>query len=301
MWIKEPGKINDNIYFLGTYDICLHLVKGKDAMIIGGGMSYIAPSLEEQFSEMEFDPNRIKYLVIPHSHFDHCGAVPYLKRKFPDIKVVASKYTKELLSKTKVVDFIADTNKKMIEKCGLHAEYERLNLQIDGIHVDQVVGDSDIIDLGDSIEAHFIEVPGHSKCCVATYIPHLKAMFPSDAVPLPPDYENGAPTPSAQYDFSLYLESLRKLVTYEVEICGLDHYGIFIGNQAKDILQRGLETTEKFGDYVLRQYQATGDLDKLALEISTEIMKKNNYDYMDTKLMFVITRAMLRSMIRWAL
>ncbi|GAI18030.1 unnamed protein product, partial [marine sediment metagenome] len=79
MWIQEPGKINDRIDFLGTRDLCLYLLKGKEAMIIGGAMSYIAPSLERQFSEMDFDLDRIRYLVIPHSHFDHCGAVPYLK------------------------------------------------------------------------------------------------------------------------------------------------------------------------------------------------------------------------------
>ena len=81
MWIKEPGKITDRIDFLGTHQICLYLIKGKEYMIVGGGMSYIAPSLEKQFSAMAVDLSKIKYLVIPHSHFDHCGAVPYLKRK----------------------------------------------------------------------------------------------------------------------------------------------------------------------------------------------------------------------------
>ena len=81
MWIGEPGKVTDRIDFLGTREICLYLLKGKEAMIIGGGMSHIAPSLEKQFSRMDFDTENIKYLAVPHSHLDHCGAVPYLKRK----------------------------------------------------------------------------------------------------------------------------------------------------------------------------------------------------------------------------
>ena len=128
MLIKEPGKITERIDFLGTWENCLYLLKGKEAMIIGGGMSWIAPALEKQLSAMDFDLKKIKYLVIPHSHFDHCGAVPYLKRKFPHIQIVASAYSKEVFSKEMAVDFIAGINKEMIEKFGLQNEYERLNL-----------------------------------------------------------------------------------------------------------------------------------------------------------------------------
>jgi len=95
MWIGEPGKITDRIDFLGTHKNCLYLLKGREAMLIGGGMSWTAPALEKQFSAMDYDFHKIKYLVIPHSHFDHCGAVPYLKRKFPWLQVVASAYFPE--------------------------------------------------------------------------------------------------------------------------------------------------------------------------------------------------------------
>lgn len=39
------------------------------------------------------------------------------------------------------------------------------------------------------------------------------------------------------HDFSLYMESLRKLAAYEVEICAFAHHGVFIADQAKSILQ----------------------------------------------------------------
>jgi glyoxylase-like metal-dependent hydrolase (beta-lactamase superfamily II) len=293
MLLREPGKITDRIDFLGTHKNCLYLLKGREAMIIGGGMSWIAPSLEKQFSMMHFDLKKIKYLVIPHSHFDHCGAVPYLKRKFPQMQVLASAYSQEVFSKQKAVDFIAIADKEMIEKLGLQDEYERLNLRFDGIRVDRVIVENDIIDLGDGIEAHFIEVPGHTKCSIATYVPELKAMFPSDAAPFPTDDGSGFSFPSSQYDLSLYMESLKKLTGHQVEICGFDHHGIFVGDQAGKVLQQGLEQAKQFQKDVTAQYQQLGDLDEMARKLAAEASEKNKFPFLSLELETSIARTII--------
>jgi len=145
MWIKEPGKVTERIALLGTTEICSYLLKGKEAMLIGGGATWAAPSLERQFSHMDFDFNKIKYLVVLHSHFDHCGAVPYLKRKFPHMQVLASAYSKEVFSKESVINSIATASNGVMGTLGLQDEYGKLNLKFDGIHVDRVVGENDII------------------------------------------------------------------------------------------------------------------------------------------------------------
>ncbi len=297
MWIGEPGKVTDRIDFLGTREICLYLLKGKEVMIISGGMSYIAPSLERQFSQMDFGTKNIKYLVVPHSHFDHCGAVPYLKRKFPQVQILASAYSQEVFSKEKVVNAIASANKGAIDALGLQDEYERLNLKFDGIQVDRVVAENDIIDLGDGIEAHFIETPGHTKCSLVVYVPKLKAMFPSDSAPVPMADGSGPSFPSPQYDFPLYVESLKKLSSYEVEICAFEHQGVLLGEQARNILKQGLEQTEKFKNYVIEQYQEIGDLDKVAQKLASEIQEKSGLPFFSLELQLTIIKAAIRKIL----
>jgi glyoxylase-like metal-dependent hydrolase (beta-lactamase superfamily II) len=297
MWIGEPGKVTDRIDFLGTREICLYLLKGKEAMIISGGMSYIAPSLERQFFQMDFDTRNIKYLVVPHSHFDHCGAVPYLKKKFPQVQILASAYSQEVFSKERVVNAIASANKGAIDASGLQDEYERLNLEFDGIQVDQVVAEKDIIDLGDGIEAHFIETPGHTNCSLAVYVPKLKAMFPSDSAPVPLADGSGLTVPSPQYDFLLYVESLKKLSSYEIDICAFEHHGVLFGEQARNILPQGLEQTEKFKNYVIEQYQEIGDLDKVAQKLASEIQEKNELPFLTLELQVTITKAAIRKIL----
>jgi len=297
MLIQEPGKITDRIDFLGTHKNGLFLLKGEEAMIIGGGMSWTVPSLERQFSAMDFDFKKIGYLVIPHSHFDHCGAVSYLKRKFPSMQILASAYSKEVFSKEKVVNFIATANKERMEKLGLGNEYERLNLQFDGIQVDRVMAEDDIIDLGDGIQAQFIETPGHTKCSLAVYVPRLKAMFPSDSAPFPTEDGSELSPPSPQYDFSLYLESLRKLAACEVEVCSFEHHGVFVGDQAKNILQQGLERTEEFKNYVVEQYQHIGDVDKVAQKLAAEAMETTESPLLTLELQISVTKTVIRNIL----
>ena len=300
MWIREPGKVNDRLDFLGTSDICLYLLRGREAMIIGGGMSWIAPSLEAQFSEMDFEPKKLKYLVVSHSHSDHCGAVPYLKRKFPHIQILASAYAEKVFAKEKVVNFIAALNKQMIDRLGLQGEYERLNLKFDGIHVDRVINESDVIDLGDGIEVHFMEVPGHTQCSIATHAPRLKALFPSDAAPPPTDDASGVFFPGPQYDFGMYKESLEKLTSCEVEICAFEHYGVVAGAQARQILQEGLCQTERFENRIIELYQQTKNFDETLQRAAAEILQRNEFNFMERELQLTVLSTVIHRILDYA-
>jgi len=293
MWIGKPGKVCDELDFIGESQNCVYLLRGDVYMIIGGAMSWIAPSLERQFAAMDFDPDKLKYLVITHSHFDHCGVVPYLKRKFPALQIVASVYAREVLSKAKVIDSIADFNQRLIDLLELQNESERLNLEFDGIDVDHVVSEGDIIDLGNGIEAHFLETPGHTRCSISLYIPKLKAMFPSDATPFPASDGGGLSFPSPQYDFGLYMESLKKVVSYDVDICAYEHYGVFIGEQAKEVLLRGLKRAEWFKNCVTRKYQEIGDLDELAKLLADEMDRISGFNFLSRDVRVTVAKAVL--------
>jgi len=297
MWFGEPGKINDRVDFLGTREICVHLVRGKDAMIVGGGMSYIAPALERQLSAMGVEAGDVRYLIITHSHFDHCGAVPYLKRRFPDSEILASAYAAEVLCKPNVIEVVASANREKIDELGLRKEYADLGLEFAGVAVDRVVAEGEVLDLGDGVEAQFIEAPGHSRCSLALYVPALQAMFPSDAAPCPLPDGRGLAIPSPQYDFAMYLQSLKTLSEYDVQICAFEHHGVLAGDQAGTALQRGLERTVRFRDYVVRQYQESGNIEEVAQKLASEVRRKNELPFLSLELQATILEMSVRKML----
>jgi 2-aminobenzoylacetyl-CoA thioesterase len=297
MWVKEPTRIHDRIQFLGTYELCYYLVTGQDALIVGGGMSHATPALDAQFDALALDEARVKYVVLTHSHFDHCGALPYFRQRFPGVQVLGTSAAQQVLAKQKVVDYNAKMNDLAAEQAGLKARCLCLAERSDGLSVDRVVVDGESVDLGDGVKVEFYEVPGHSRCCLATYVPAFKALFPTDTVPHPVHAWDELSFPSAQYDFESYLASLRRLNGFDVEILGLDHHGVMLGEQASQFLRLGLERALSFKERVVARYAETGDLDVVAQEVTDEALPMVQLPFITRDLMFIITRAMVKNIV----
>ena len=215
MIIEEPGYITERILLLGRRESCIYLLKGKNEYaILGGGMAYIVPDLIRQFEEYEIDESRIKRIIILHSHFDHCGIVPFFKKRWPQAKVTASARAKELLATKKVIDSIEFLNQVLIMKYGIEDKAKELDLSFTGVDVEEVVKDGDIL-YSDGLTMEIIEVPGHSSCSVAVYVSKEKAMFASDAGGVP--FGDQVFT-AANSNFDKYVESLSKMARYETDI-----------------------------------------------------------------------------------
>ncbi len=302
MWIREPGKVSDRLDFLGARENCLYLLRGRDMMMIGGGMSWIVPSVQVQLSKIDFEPKKLKYLVVSHSHFDHCGAVPYLKKKFPHIQILASAHAEKIFAREKAVDFIDVTNQYAMARLGLQREYESLDLKFDGIHVDRIITDKDILDLGDGIDVHFLEVPGHTQCSIAVYVPKLKALFPADAAPPPTEDKNTVFFPGPQYHFGLYKQSMARLASLEVEIVASEHYGAVTGPQAAQLLQEGLRQTERFQNRITEIYQQTRDLDETIQKADAEILSRNEFNFMGMgrEMQLTVLKTVIRRILEYA-
>lgn len=300
MWIDKPGKIAEGLYLLGQKQNIVYLVQGKQAMIIGGGMSRIAPHLEKQFDDLHIKQGEISYLVIQHSHFDHVGAVPYLRRKFPQIKVLATEAARIILAKEKVINFIAAMNNMMLEKAISRDQYSKLTLQIDRIDVDETVNNSTIIGLGNGLDVHFIETPGHSPCTVSAYIPKLKAIFPTDSAPMPLGSAKRLMSPSPQYNYDLYKQSLQKLVTYDIDICGFEHGAAITGEDARSILTYGQKLCDEYEQYVINQYNKLGDIEKVLKQEVLETMKLGLYDFLSEDIMTMVLRLTIGNILKYA-
>jgi glyoxylase-like metal-dependent hydrolase (beta-lactamase superfamily II) len=268
MRLLTPQRIHPQIEFLGAPEMCVYLLKGKEYMIVEGGMSYIVPSMLRQLREREIDPSRITRILLLHSHFDHCGIVPFFKRMIPRLKVVGSKRSQELYRKEKVVQFIHARNREMLEALKMDKAAAELNLDFDQIAVDEAVGEGDVIDLGEGMRVRIIEMPGHSSCSIAAYVESLKALFPSDAGGIPGEGEEIFS--SGNEDYLLYQKSLEKLRPLEVEIFGAARNGAIVGKVAREFIPRSIEAAEKMRQEVIRQFQGVENPEEKIIQIAKE-------------------------------
>ena len=142
MVIDKPGKVTDRIFLLGTKESCIYLLMGNGAYtILGGGATYIIPDVLKQLENFKIDTKRIQRLIILHSHFDHCGIVPFFKKRWPWIEIAASARAKELLVSTKVVESIHALNQSLLTERGRDEWAEQMGIEFSGVDVETVVED----------------------------------------------------------------------------------------------------------------------------------------------------------------
>jgi glyoxylase-like metal-dependent hydrolase (beta-lactamase superfamily II) len=289
--IEEPGYISERILLLGRRESCVYLLKGRDEYaILGGGMAYIVPDLISQLVEYEIDESRIKRIIIFHSHFDHCGIVPFFKKRWPNVKVTASARAKDLLATKKVIDNIEFLNQVLLMKHGIEDKAKDLDLSFTGVDVDEVVKDGDILPC-DNLSMEIIEVPGHSSCSIAVYVREEKALFASDAGGVP--FGDQVFT-AANSNFDKYVESLNKMARFETEIHLSEHYGARTGEDGRAYMQKSKVSAKETRLILEESIARTGDVKTSTKEITDMLTKNAPTGFIPKEVIALVTEQMLR-------
>ena len=295
MIIDRPGKVTDRILLLGRKESCVYILKGEEEYaLLGGGTAYIVPEVVEQLKEFAIAEQKIKRIVILHSHFDHCGIVPFFKKRWPWAKVTASSRAKDLLSDPKVIESIDYLNKALIAEHGREKEGEDLGLEFSGIDVEEVVKGGDILSCGD-LSMEVIDVPGHSSCSVAVYVSGERAMFGSDAggVPLGDQVFT-----SANSNFDKYQESLEKMAGYEIEVYLAEHFGARTGDDGRGYLEKAMEAAIKTRGILEASYARTRDVKESTEEVTDRLMTMLPDGFMPRDIIAMVAGQMLRYIAR---
>ena len=132
-------------------------MRGGEVYLIAGsqktalydcGMAYCGPQTVENIKEklQQLGREHIDLIFLSHSHYDHMGALPFILKAFPDAQVLASAKCASVLSKpgaTRLIKHLGETARD------LYTPGSRLEIPIDGLRVDTVIGDGDVISLGE--------------------------------------------------------------------------------------------------------------------------------------------------------
>lgn len=295
MRIREAGKITDGLWCLGRKESCIYLLEGdKESMIVSGGMSYLAPTLLEQFKEFGIDEKRITKILILHAHFDHVGVIPFFKRRNAIMKVYASARGWRILNMPKAVTTINDFGRDVAARMDLKEVYSQYDLE----WRDDIKGDT--VTEGDRIgvepfEGIIYETPGHSSCSISLYVPALKALFPSDGGGIP--YRDMI-LAAGNSNYTKYQESLIKLKDLDVKYLCADHYGYVIGEEAACYIRESIRDAAKRRSEFEEVYLRTKDMEATTEELVRKFYQANP-DYILTPEIFAaVYQQMLRHIVK---
>jgi len=291
LMITEPCRITERITFLGRFESCIYWVDGKkESVLIGGGLSYIVPDAIQQLSALGIEEEKIRKLFILHAHYDHCGTIPYFKKRWPWTEVIASDRAKTLFSDSKITRAFRDLNRKAAAGVGSLEQAEEEGFLFTEVAVTRTVGGGDCLRCGD-LTLEVIDTPGHSSCSIAIYIPQEKALFPSDAAGV---FFGGQMQPTANSNYNLYQQSLEKLVTYDVNAVLPEHFGAALGEEARTYLTRSIEAAKRERAMLEESYRRTRDIEKSTKEITDILVKETPAPFIPRQVRETVVRQMLR-------
>ena len=122
------------------------LIKGSEKnVLIDCGMAYCGDAMTKNIADV-LEGQSLDYVFLSHTHYDHVGGLPYVRRAWPNVIIFGASYAEKILKK--------DSARAQIAKLSANAwkEYEKLDCEPDvlmeGLGVDQVICEKDIIPLG---------------------------------------------------------------------------------------------------------------------------------------------------------
>jgi glyoxylase-like metal-dependent hydrolase (beta-lactamase superfamily II) len=291
MRIRKPGKVQERIWFLGREESGVYLLEGNNgSMIVSGGISYIVSDLLHQFEEFGIDENRIKKVLILHSHFDHVGIVPFFKRRHPEIEVYASLRGWEILQMDKAILTINEFSRNVAKRMEKEDVYSTYDLEWRNDVSGKAIHEGDRIDLG-NLEVSILEIPGHSSCCIAAYVPELKALFPTDGGGIP---FNETIVTSGNSNYTKYQQGLERLKNLDVDYYGADHYGYIIGEEAWEFIPKSIEMAKKNRVLMEQVYRSTRDIDAAARKLISSFYEENPSYFLSPEIFLDVYRQMVR-------
>ncbi len=238
---KSEGSINNFITAIGSMMYPSYIVKGGSKnLMIEAGINLVGPSYIKSVREIFGDINKLDYLFVTHSHFDHLGSVPYMKRKIPQLKFGGSPVVGDILKKESVI--------KRMNQMSEHQRqsYEEItgdeDVSIEPVALDFSLKDGDKIDLG-GITCEIYETPGHTRDSISFFLPEEGILFPGEAAGLPEPENIEKPYVIFLTSYEDYLNSIQKLTNLKPKMICFGH-GFVLTNDDVDIyLKNSYENT----------------------------------------------------------
>lgn len=295
MWIKQPGAVTERIEFLGLPEFCSYLVRGDKYALVGGGMAHIIPDLLAQLHSLNVDLERIQYLIIGHSHYDHVGIAPYLARQWPWLKVAISDAGASILTNMKALEVLQKFNNALLAEKRESKDMEPMDLLTDGFPVHLRLSDGMELGLGAGMNLRIIEAPGHSVCSLASYCPKERALFPSDSIGGPIGLKRMEIVSFGSSNYDHFQETIEKICGIKAQIICFEHFGAFTLPESVELMNRAGQNALDFRRKMVETLRQKGDLEITVDTLADELYEAglSEWDFLPEDLLKSIIRRMV--------
>lgn len=246
MIVGQLGEIAHGVHMVGHRAVPVFLVDGDRPALFDAGLAFLGPVYARQIKRILGD-RQPSWCFLTHSHFDHCGALAYLKHQFPQMAVVCSKKAASVFGRPNAISLISELNRFA---AGMAVEFgvEPGNAQFEPFVVDATAGEGDCFEISPDLTVRVMETPGHTWDFLSYYVPQRKLLVSSEALGTPD--ETGYIVTDCLVDYDAHYRSMQRLNTLDVDTLCLGHIYACTGSDARRHMDESLVHSRRFFDMV---------------------------------------------------
>ena len=167
----------------------------------------------------------LDYIFLSHTHYDHIGALPYILKEWPDVKVCAGEKAVRV--------FASEGARRTMVELGNAAKEQfdsKVEITADGMRVDIIMKDGDSVSLGKEEITAFV-TKGHTDCSMSYLLEPQKILFASESTGV----RNGTTFmyPSILKSYNDAIESAYRMKQIDVNCIIGPHYGAVTQKEMK--------------------------------------------------------------------
>lgn len=262
---------------------------GKTAILFDSGFAFTGYAVAEKIKELLGD-RPVDYILLTHSHYDHCLGSVYVKKVYPGAKTIAHAYTREVFGRATARNTMRQLDRLVAEKYDIQ-NYEDL---IDELQVDTIVQDGDTVHCGDM---HFqvVGLPGHTKCSIGFYLAGDKLLLGTETLGV--YFEKNTYLPSYLVGYKQTLDAFQKVKQLDIQRILLPHYGVVEKEEADAYLSNSENISHEIAQIIKDQITAGKSHDEIFALLTAVLYKDNvspTYPYeafhLNTDLMIELIR-----------
>ena len=265
MIFSETGEAGGGLFVMGSPHVPIYLLKSERPVLIEGGVSLLGEVYRRDIVDC-LGKASPQWILLTHAHFDHCGAVSYLKRAFPDMKVGASPESAEILKRPNAVKLIRALSENAREAVAGIAEALLVKDGFEPFAVDRPLRDGERIEIGGGLGVEILSTPGHTRDFLSYYVPEKKILVSSEAGGCA--VNSGYISVDCLTDFDVYMASLNRLASLDVEVLCQGHRYVYTDEDVQPFFEKSIRSALEFKDMVEDfRHEESGDLQRIMARI----------------------------------
>lgn len=196
------------------------ILTGKKTALFDCGMACFGDTLVENIKKA-LGGRPLDYILMSHTHYDHIGALPWVRKAFPEARTCGSEHGRKVLKRPGALRQIRELGQEAAREYMPEAQVE---ISVEGLCVDVTVRHGEQIPLGNDQFFSVIETKGHTDCSLTYVLEPMGLMFASESTGIPE--RKGFVHTAILKDFEDSMEAVRRCRAYHAKNVICPHYGI---------------------------------------------------------------------------